>query len=144
MCAEEFEEPTSCISSIVRPIRLHEPSIAQPTTQAPNEVSQLCPLVIRAQAKAFCRMPDLQSPPDVDCSTQLPTPFHRCQVPTLAANCLSLDQRKLGRRRRNWQTSAQVLHNKSNSSHWSKKQGEKYLSATGVQLLYNCSSVTRK
>ncbi len=59
MCAEEHEgflEPTSCISSIVRPIRLHEPSIAQPTIQAPTEVFQLCPLVTRGQTTAFCRM----------------------------------------------------------------------------------------
>ncbi len=97
MCAEEcedFPDPTSCISLIVRSIRLHEPSIAQLTTQVPNEVFQLCPLVTRTQAKAFCRMPDLQSPPKVTCSTQWSTPFHRCQVSTLAASCLSLDQRK--------------------------------------------------
>ncbi len=59
MCAEKLEDfpkPTSCISSIIRPIRLHEPSIAQPTIQAPIGVFQLCPLVTRAQAKAFCRM----------------------------------------------------------------------------------------
>ncbi len=85
MCAEHLEDfpgPTSCISSIIRPIRLHEPSIAQPTTQAPTGVFQLCPLVTRAQAKAFCRMPDLQSPPKVNCSTQWSTPFHRCLVST--------------------------------------------------------------
>ncbi len=78
MCAEEFEdfrEPTSCISSIVQPIRLHEPSIAQPTIQAPTEVFQLCPLVTRAQTKGFCRMPDQQSPPKVTFSTQWSMPF---------------------------------------------------------------------
>ncbi len=98
MCAEEIEdfpEPTSYISSIVRPIRQHEPSVAQPTIQAPTEVFQLCPLVTRAQTNAFCRMPDLQSPLKVTCSTQWSTPFHRCQVSTLAASFLSLDQRKL-------------------------------------------------
>ncbi len=98
MCAEEFEdfpEPTSCISSIVRPIRLHESLIAQPTIQAPTEVFQLCPLVTRAQAKASCRMPDLQSPPKVTRSTQWSTPFHRRKVSSLAARSLSLDQSKL-------------------------------------------------
>ncbi len=98
MCAEElddFLEPISCISSIVHPIRLNDPSIAQPTIQSPTEVFQLCHLVTRAQTKAFCRMPDLQSPPKFTFSTQWSTPFHRCQVSILAASCLSLDQRKL-------------------------------------------------
>ncbi len=95
MCAEELEdfpEPPSCMSSIVRPIRLHEPSIAQSTTQEPTEVFQPCIFVDRAQA--FCRMPGPQSPPKVNCSTQWSTPFHRCQASTLAASCLSLDQKK--------------------------------------------------
>ncbi len=98
MCAEEseeFPEPISCTCSIVRPTRLHKLSIAQPTIQEPTEVFQLCPLVTRTQAKAFCRMPDLQSPPKVTFSTQCSTPFHRCQVSSLAARSLSLDQRKL-------------------------------------------------
>ncbi len=90
----EFPEPISCISSIVRSTRLHKLSIAQPTIQMPTDVFQLCPLVTRTEAIAFCRMPDLQSPPKVTCSTQWSTPFHRCQVSSLAARSLSLDQRK--------------------------------------------------
>ncbi len=77
MCAEEseeFPEPISCISSIVRSTRLHKLSIAPSTIQVPTEVFQLCPLVTRIQAKAFCRMPGLQSPPKVTCSTQWSTP----------------------------------------------------------------------
>ncbi len=98
MCEEEFEEfpeLISSISSIVRPTRPHKLSIAQPTIQVPTEVFQLCSLVTRTQAKAFCRMPDLQNPPKATWSTQWSTPFHRCQVSSLAARSLSLDQRKL-------------------------------------------------
>ncbi len=58
--SEEFPEPISCISSIVRSTRLHKLSIAQPTIQVPTEVFQLCPLVTRTQSKAFCGMPDLR------------------------------------------------------------------------------------
>ncbi len=60
MCAEEseeFPEPISCISSIVRSTRLHKLPNAQPTIQVPTEVFQLCLLITRTLAKAFCRMP---------------------------------------------------------------------------------------
>ncbi len=93
--SEEFPEPISCISSIVRSTRLHKLSIAQTTIQVATEVFQLCLRVTRTQAKAFCRTPNLQSPPKVNCSTQWSTPFQRCLVSTLAASCLSVDQRKL-------------------------------------------------
>ncbi len=93
--SEEFLEPISCIDFIVRSTRLQKRSIAQPPIQVPTEVFQLCPLVTRTQAKAFCRMQDLQSPPKITCSTQWSTPFHRCQVSSLAARSLRLDQRKL-------------------------------------------------
>ncbi len=41
--SEEFPEPISCISSIVRSTRLHKLSIAQPTNQVPTEVFSAMP-----------------------------------------------------------------------------------------------------